>query len=108
MGDDGDVLEITFTTVKIQNFNNTITTIPIYSIINEYFKNWRNKNLSGSGGIKILANIKNLDSIKFSTREMLERFKHIQLVSDEIKKAKRKFQSMMRKIKLMKAYWSMA
>ena len=58
MGSDGDVLEITFTTVKVQNFgnttttiptysiikvqniNNTTTTIPIYPIINECFKNW--------------------------------------------------------------------
>ena len=52
MGADGDVLEITFTTVKVQNFDNTTTTIPIYSIINEYFKNWRNKNLSVGGKIK--------------------------------------------------------
>ena len=75
MGADGDVLEITFTTVKVQNFgnttttiptysiikvqnfDNTTTTIPIYSIINEYFKNWRNKNLSGCGRIKRFANI---------------------------------------------------
>ena len=49
MGADGDVLEITFTTVKVQNFDNTTTTNIIYSIINEYFKNWRNKNLSGGG-----------------------------------------------------------
>ena len=57
MGADGDVLEITFTTVKVQNFDNTTTTIPIYSIINENFKNWRNKNLSGGGRIKRFANI---------------------------------------------------
>ena len=49
MGADVDVLEITFTTVKVQNFDNTTTTIPIYSIINENFKNWRNKNLSCGG-----------------------------------------------------------
>ena len=39
MGAHRDVLEITFTTVKVQNFNDTTTTVPIYSIINEYFKN---------------------------------------------------------------------
>ena len=54
---DGDVLEITFTTVKVQNFDNTTTTNPIYSINNKYFKNWRNKNLSGGGIIKRFANI---------------------------------------------------
>ena len=75
MGADGDVLEITLTAVKvqnfdnttttiptysiikIQNFDNTTTTIPIYSIINEYFKNRRNKNFSGGGRIKRFANI---------------------------------------------------
>ena len=57
MGADGDVLEITFTTVKVQNFDNTTTTNPIYSINNEYFKNRLNKNLSVGGRIKRLANI---------------------------------------------------
>ena len=57
MGADGDVLEITFTTVKVQNFGNPTTTIPIYPIINECFKNWRNKNLSGGGRIKRFVNI---------------------------------------------------
>ena len=57
MGAGGDVLEITFTTVKVQNFDNTSTTIPIYSIINECFKNQRNKNLSWGGRIKRFANI---------------------------------------------------
>ena len=75
IGADGDVLEITFTIVKVQNFDNTSTTIPTYSIIkvqnfdnattiipiypiiNECFKNWRNKNLSGGGRIKRFANI---------------------------------------------------
>ena len=54
---DGDVLEITFITVKAQNFDNTTTTIPIYLIINEYIKNWRNKNLCGGVKIKRFVNI---------------------------------------------------
>ena len=37
MGADGDVLERTYSTVKIQNFDNTTTTFPIYSLINEYY-----------------------------------------------------------------------
>ena len=85
MGANGDVLEITFTTVKVQNFDNTITTIPTYALINESFKNWRNMNLSGGRRIKRFVNI-DLGSIMFCTSEMLERFKHIQLVSDDIKK----------------------
>ena len=82
-GADGDVLEITLTTVKVQNFDNTITTIPTYALINESFKNWRNMNLSGGRRIKRYINI-DLGSIKFCSSEMLEQFKRIQLISQYI------------------------
>ena len=82
-GADGDVLEITLTTVKVQNFDNTITTIPTYALINESFKNWRNMNLSGGRRIKRYVNI-DLGSIKFCNSEMLVRFKCIQLISQYI------------------------
>ena len=82
-GADGDVLEITLTTVKVQNFDNTITTIPTYALINESFKNWRNMNLSGGRRIKRYVNI-DLGSIKFCSSEMLEQFKRIQLISQYI------------------------
>ena len=82
-GADGDVLEITLTTVKVQNFDNTITTIPTYALINESFKNWRNMNLSGGRRIKRYINI-DLGSIKFCSSEMLEQFKCIQLISQYI------------------------
>lgn len=82
-GADGDVIEITLTTVKIKNFDNTITTIPTYALINESFKNWRNMNLSGGRRIKRFVNI-DLSSIKFCSTEMLERFNRIQLISKDI------------------------
>ena len=82
-GADGDVLEITLTTVKVKNFDNTITTIPTYALINESFKNWRNMNLSGGRRIKRFVYI-DLGSIKFCCSEMLERFKLIQLISKTI------------------------
>ena len=82
-GADGDVLEITLTTVKVQNFDNTITTIPTYALINESFKNWQNMNLSGGRRIKRFVYI-DLGSIKFCSSEMLERFKLIQLISKTI------------------------
>ena len=82
-GADGDVLEITLTTVKVKNFDNTITTIPTYALINESFKNWRNMNLSGGRRIKRFVYI-DLGSIKFCSSEMLERFKLIQLISKTI------------------------
>lgn len=82
-GADGDVIEITLTTVKVQNFDNTITTIPTYALINESFKNWRNMNLSGGRRIKRYVNI-DLGSIKFCSSEMLKQFKRIQLISQYI------------------------
>ena len=82
-GADGDVTEITLTTVKVKNFDNTITTIPTYALINESFRNWRNMNLSGGRRIKRFVNI-DLSSIKFCSAEMLERFKRIQLISKDI------------------------
>ena len=86
-GADGDVIEITLTTVKVQNFDNTITTIPTYALINESFKNWRNMNVSGGRRIKRYVNI-DLNSIKFCDTEMLERFKRIQLISKNIEDRK--------------------
>ena len=82
-GADGDVIEITLTTVKVQNFDNTITTIPTYALINESFKNWRNMNLSGGRRIKRYVNI-DLSSIKFCDTKMLERFTKIQLITNAI------------------------
>ena len=82
-GADGDVIEITLTTVKVQNFDNTITTIPTYALIHESSKNWRNMNLSGGRRIKRYVNI-DLSSIKFCDSEMLERFTRIQLISKDI------------------------
>ena len=82
-GADGDVIEITLTTVKVKNFDNTIITIPTYALINESFRNWRNMNLSGGRRIKRFVNI-DLGSIKFCSAEMLERFKRIQLISKDI------------------------
>ncbi len=82
-GADGDVIEITLTTVKVKNFDNTIITIPTYALINESFRNWRNMNLSGGRRIKRFVNI-DLGSIKFCSAEMLERFKRIQLISKDV------------------------
>ncbi len=82
-GADGDVIEITLTTVKVKNFDNTITTIPTYALINESFKNWRNMSLSGGRRIKRYVNI-DISSIKFCNNEMLEKFRRVQLISGVI------------------------
>lgn len=80
---DGEVLEIGLTTVKVKNWDNTITTIPTYSLVSEAFTNWRG--MSESGGRRIARSIIiDAHSVKFCTTEMLERYKKIQLVTDYI------------------------
>ena len=91
-GADGDVIEITLTTVKVKNFDNTIITIPTYALINESFRNWRNMNLSGGRRIKRFVNI-DLGSIKFCNEEMLERFKRIQFISKEMQDRQKEISS---------------
>ena len=51
-GADGDVTEITLATVKVQNWDKTITTIPTYALISDSFKNWRGMTNSGGRRIK--------------------------------------------------------
>ena len=80
---DGEVLEIGLTTVKVQNWDKTITTIPTYSLISDSFTNWRG--MVNSGGRRIARSfVIDIDTIKFCTPEMLERFKKFQLVSQYI------------------------
>jgi miniconductance mechanosensitive channel len=86
-GADGDVLEVTLTTVKVQNWDKTITTIPTYALISESFKNWRGMELSGGRRIKRAVNI-DMSSIKFCDEEMLERFGQIQYISEYIQTKK--------------------
>ncbi|MFK8036982.1 MAG: mechanosensitive ion channel family protein [Crocinitomicaceae bacterium] len=80
-GADGDVVEINLATVKIQNFDKTITTIPTYSFISDSFKNWRGMEMSDGRRIKRAINIE-INSIRFAGTELLERAGKIELISD--------------------------
>ncbi len=79
-GADGDVIEITLTTVKIQNFDKTITTIPTYSLISDSFKNWRGMRETGGRRIKRAINIK-MSSVKFLAGDELEKYRRIELLA---------------------------
>ena len=79
-GADGDVLEVALTTVKVQNWDKTITTIPTYALITESFKNWRGMSESGGRRIKRAINI-DISSIRFCDQAMLERFSKIQYIT---------------------------
>ncbi|MFT6244769.1 MAG: miniconductance mechanosensitive channel [Crocinitomicaceae bacterium] len=82
-GADGDVLEINLTTIKVQNFDKTITTIPTYAFISDSFTNWRGMEQSDGRRIKRAVHIK-MDSIKFCSEEMIQRFMKFELISDYI------------------------
>ena len=71
-GADGDVIEVGLTSVKIRNFDKTITTIPTYALIGESFKNWRGMSESGGRRIKRAINI-DMNSIHFCDDETLAR-----------------------------------
>ena len=82
---DGNVIDVGLTTVKVKNWDNTISTIPTYSLISDPFINWRGMN--ESGGRRIARSIIiDLDTVKFCTPEMLEKYKKFQLVKDYIVK----------------------
>lgn len=80
---DGTVTEINLTTVKVQNFDNTITTIPTASLVTNQFTNWRGMSEGGGRRIKRSVTI-DASSVKFCTPEMIERFRQIERISDYI------------------------
>ena len=78
-GADGNVIDIALHSVKVQNWDKTISVIPTNKLINSSFKNW--KGMSDSGGRRIKRSIKiNMKSIKFCSNEMIEKYKSIELI----------------------------
>ncbi|MFB9107329.1 mechanosensitive ion channel family protein [Flavobacterium gyeonganense] len=82
-GADGDVIEINLTTVKVRNFDNTITTIPTYALSSDSFQNWRGMQNSDGRRIKRHILIKS-SSIRFLNDEDLHHMKKIQLITSYI------------------------
>jgi len=82
-GADGDVIEINLTTVKVANWDKTISTVPTYSFVSDSFKNWRGMQESGGRRIKRAINLK-ISKVKFCDQEMLDRFSKVALVKDYI------------------------
>lgn len=82
-GADGTVIDINLTTVRVQNWDNTITTLPAYDLIAKPFKNWRG--MSDSGGRRIKRSILiDLDTVRFADEAQLEHWKEIDLLRDYI------------------------
>ena len=86
-GADGDVMDVSLTTVKVQNWDKTITTIPTYSMISHSFRNWRGMQESGGRRIKRALYI-DITSIKFCDQEMFDRFSKIQYIRKYVEQKK--------------------
>jgi len=84
-GADGDVIEINLTTVKVKNWDKTITTVPTYSFISDSFKNWRGMAETGARRISRSIFI-NQHTVKFADQSLIERFKNIHILKDYIQK----------------------
>lgn len=81
----GDVIDITLTTVKVQNWDKTIAMVPSYALVSDSFKNW--KGMQDIGGRRIMRSIHiDITSIQFCTQDMLARFKKIHHLTDYIEK----------------------
>ena len=77
---DGDVIEINLATVKVQNFDKTITTIPTYALISDSFKNWRGMTNSDGRRIKRALIVKQ-DSIQFLSEKDIDKLSKIELIT---------------------------
>jgi miniconductance mechanosensitive channel len=80
---DGVVIDISLNTVKVRNFDNTITSIPAYTLVSDAFKNWRGMKSSGARRIMRSVNI-DVSSISFCSKELLERLKKSELLREYI------------------------
>ena len=78
---DGTVVDITLQTIKVQNWDKTFTTIPIYALVSDSFRNWRGMTESGGRRIKRAINI-DMRSVKFLDDEMFERFQRFSRIRD--------------------------
>lgn len=91
-GADGEVEEINLATVKVRNFDKTITTIPTYSFISDSFVNWRGMQDSEGRRIKRAVNIQ-IDSIHFASDDLIERLRKIRILKDFIEERESEIQA---------------
>ena len=87
-GADGDVIDISLTTVKVQNWDKTISMVPAYALVSDTFKNWRGMSESGGRRIKRSVNI-DMSTIRFCDEAMLDKFRKFQYITEYIDSKKR-------------------
>jgi len=83
-GADGTVIDITLTTVRVQNFDNTLVNVPAYDLVSRPFQNWSGMFQSGARRIKRSINV-DVETIKFLDKDLFERLKKIKLISGYLK-----------------------
>lgn len=76
---DGDVIDITLQSIMVQNWDKTITTIPIYALVSDSFRNWRGMSESGGRRIKRAISI-DMRSVRFCSPEMIERYRRVRRI----------------------------
>ena len=84
-GADGDVIDINLTSVKVQNWDKTIATIPTYALVSESFNNWKGMEESGGRRIKRSINL-DMNSVTFLDRKQIEKFRKYHLLKDYVDK----------------------
>ncbi len=80
---DGDVIDINLTTVKVQNWDKTIATVPTYALVSQSFNNWKGMEESGGRRIKRSINI-DMNSVSFLDARQIEKFRNFHLLKDYI------------------------
>jgi len=88
-GADGVITDITVNTVKIENFDKTVTTLPTYTLVSEHVQNWRGMEESNGRRIKRFVNI-DMGTVHFCSEEQLDRLEQIILLTDYIKESRKK------------------
>ena len=83
-GADGDVIEVALHTVKVQNWDKTITSIPTHKLVEVSFKNWRGMQESGGRRIKRSLHL-DMNTARFCDEKMLDRFEAIELIRDYVR-----------------------
>ncbi len=96
---DGDVIDITLNTVKVQNWDMTITTIPSYALISDSFTNWKGMEQSGGRRIKRAIYI-DMTSISFCDEEMITRYRKIQYIDQYITNKKQEVDTYNQKLNI--------
>jgi miniconductance mechanosensitive channel len=95
-GADGDVEEISLSTVKVRNFDRTITTIPTYAFISDSFKNWRGMEESDGRRIKRSILIE-VDTVHFASSELLGKLQQVSILKDFVIQRQKEIQEFNKK-----------